>query len=185
MPRDPAARYPALSIALHWLTLALLIAVYCLIEFHGIFPKGSAERQAMNMWHFMLGLTVFGVVAVRLALRTTFRAPAIAPPPPAWQMTAARAMHVALYVFLVVMPVLGWCTLSAKGKVIPFFGLELPPLLASDEALGKRLKGIHETIGMIGLGLIGLHALAALFHHYVMRDDSLARMGWFRRPPGK
>ncbi|TAM09897.1 MAG: cytochrome b [Nevskiaceae bacterium] len=176
-----SSRYPSAVIALHWLTLALLVAVYCLIEFRGIFPKDSVGRDAMKHWHFMLGLTVFCVVWLRLALRATFHAPAITPPPPAWQMLAARAMHVALYVFLIVMPVLGWSTLSAKGGKIPFFGLELPPLLAADKALGKRLEGIHETVGIIGLALIGLHAAAALFHHYLMRDDTLRRMG-LRKP---
>jgi cytochrome b561 len=81
------------------------------------------------------------------------------------------------------MPLLGWLALSAKAKVIPFFGLYLPALLAPDKALGHSLGEIHETIGTIGYYLIGLHAAAALFHHYVMRDDALRRMLPRRRPP--
>lgn len=173
---SPANRYPALSIAAHWLTLVLLIAIYALIEFRDIFPKGTLGHDAMKTWHFMLGLTLFGLVFGRLALRWVFRAPPITPAPPRWQHALAQLMHAALYGFLIVMPILGWLTLSAKGKVIPFFGLELPALLPEDKALGHRLEELHETIGNIGFYLIGLHAAAGLFHHYVMRDDTLRRM---------
>lgn len=169
-------RYNVLSISAHWLTLALLIAVYALIELRGIYPKGTAAHDAMKTWHFMLGLSVLGVVAARLVLRLMYREPPIVPPPPVLQMFVAKAMYLALYAFLIAMPVLGWLTLSAQGKVIPFFGLELPALLGADKTLGHDLEGIHETIGTIGYYLIGLHAAAGLFHHYFIRDNTLRRM---------
>jgi len=72
-------------------------------------------------------------------------------------------------------------TLSAKGKVIPFFGLELPPLIGADKALGRSLEDVHTTIGTFGYYLIGLHAAAALFHHYIVHDNTLRRMLPHRR----
>lgn len=177
MNRNNASdRYHALSIGAHWLTLALLIAVYALIELREIYPKGSAAHDAMKTWHFMLGLTVLGVVFVRLALRLMFPAPPITPSPPIWQLFLAKAMYLALYSFLIVMPLLGWLTLSAQGKPIPFFGVELPALIGPDKTQGHSLEEIHETIGTIGYYLIGLHASAALFHHFFMRDNTLRRM---------
>ncbi len=169
-------RYHALSIAAHWLTLALLVAVYALIELREIYPKGTAPRDVMKAWHFMLGLTVLVMVAVRLVLRLMFREPPITPPPPALQMLVAKAMYLALYAFLIVMPVLGWLTLSAKGRVIPFFGLELPALMGPDKEWASSLEDLHETIGTIGYYLIGLHAAAALYHHYFVHDNTLLRM---------
>lgn len=169
-------RYHPTLIGLHWLTLVLLVAVYALIELRGIFPKGTAAHDLMKAGHFMLGLAVLGLVAVRVPLRLVYHAPAITPAPPAWQQRFALAMHVSLYAFLVVMPLLGWLTLSAKGRVIPFFGLELPPLLAPDKGLAGRLEDVHEFIGTLGYWLIGLHAAAALLHHHVLRDDTLRRM---------
>ncbi|MFO1294743.1 MAG: cytochrome b [Rubrivivax sp.] len=168
--------YHPLAIGAHWLTLLLLVAVYALIELRGIFPKGSEVRDVMKTWHDMLGLTVFALVLLRLALRAAFAAPPIVPAPPPWQQRLAAAMHVALYAFLIVMPLLGWLMLSAKGNPIPFFGLQLPALLDADKVLGKRLEDVHEAIGNIGFLLIGLHAAAALFHHYVMRDNTLVQM---------
>ena len=169
-------RYSALSIGAHWLTLALLVAVYALIELRDVFPRGSDPREAMEAWHFMLGLTVFGLVGLRLLFRLVFRAPPITPLPPAWMRYLAAAMYVALYAFLVTMPLLGWLALSADGKPVPLFGMQLPALISPNEAWGEKLEEIHETIGTIGYYLVGLHAAAALFHHYFMRDDTLLRM---------
>ena len=168
--------YHPLQIGVHWLTLLLLIAVYALIELRDIYPKGSAGHELMKTWHFMLGMAVLAVVLVRLPLRLMLQAPPITPAPPAWQEQLAHAMHWALYGFLIVMPLLGWLTLSAKGQPIPFFGLELPALIGPDRATAKNLEGIHELIGNLGFFLIGLHAAAALWHHYFMRDDTLERM---------
>lgn len=175
--KHTSKNYSRPLIALHWLTLLLLIAVYALIELHDYAPRGSALRAGMKTWHFMLGLTVLALLPIRLILRTAGGArPPIHPEPPAWQETLAKLMHLALYVFLLAMPILGWCTLSAKGQVIPFFGLHLPSLLAADKPLGHQLQEIHETIGTIGYYLIGLHAAAALFHHYWSGDNTMRRM---------
>lgn len=169
-------RFHPLSIGAHWLTVLLLVAVYVLIELHGAFPKGSGARELTKHWHEMLGMAVFAIVFVRLALRVIYPAPAIQPPPPPWQKRAAWAMHLTLYTFLIIMPLLGWLVLSAKGKPVPFFGFELPALIGANKALGHSLEDIHEAIGTVGYFLIGGHAVAALWHHYLMRDNTLRHM---------
>ena len=95
---------------------------------------------------------------------------------PLWQQRLASAVHVALYVLMVAMPILGWLILSASGEPIPFFGIQLPALLTANEDLADQLEDVHEVIGTIGYFLIGAHALAALFHHYITRDNTLVRM---------
>lgn len=174
--KNTVDRYGSLSIAMHWLMLLLLVAVYSAILLREEFPKGSDLREAFKTWHFMLGLSVFGLVFVRIAIRFFGTTPRIVPAPPHWQHLVSIGMHLALYLFLFAMPLLGWLTLSAAGKPIPFFGLELPALLSQDKELAGTLKDLHETIGEIGYYLIGLHAVAALFHHYVVRDNTLLRM---------
>jgi superoxide oxidase len=179
------ARYRPALIALHWLTLLLLIGVYACIEGREFFPRGSALREGLKTWHFMLGLTVFGVVWLRLLLRLFSVTPPIEPPLPRWQTLLSRAVHIALYAVLIGMPLGGWLILSAAGKPIPFFGLELPALVMPDKDLAKTVKNLHETVGIAALYLIGLHALAGLFHHYLRRDDTLSRMlpEWGRNEP--
>lgn len=174
--RNTQDRYGPLSIAMHWLTLALLIGVYACIELQGLAARGSDLRADLKTWHFMLGLTVFALVLLRLSVRFVTTSPQMSPQVVAWQRHLAGIMHGLLYAFLIVMPLLGWYTLSTSGKVIPFFGLELPALAAPDKDVAHTVKEIHETIGTIGYYLIGLHAAAALYHHYFQRDDTLLRM---------
>jgi cytochrome b561 len=175
--RNASGRYGSLSIALHWLMLLLLTAVYASIELRELFPKGSDPREAMKTWHFMLGLSVFVLVWLRLAIHATAGpVPPVEPTPERWQALAARLMHVTLYLFMIAMPLLGWLILSAEGKPVVFFGLELPALSGENKQLAKTVEEIHEAVGVAGYWLIGVHAVAALFHHYVLRDNTLRRM---------
>ncbi len=169
-------RYSPLSILLHWVMLLLITAVYSCILLHESFPKGSDLREGLKHWHFMLGLSVLSLVIIRIITRFVTAKPPIKPEPPAWQMLVAKGTHLALYAFMLAMPVAGWLILSASDKSIPFFGLELPALVAPDKALAGQVKEWHETFGTVGYFLIGLHALAALFHHHVVKDNTLRRM---------
>lgn len=170
------SRYSTASIALHWLMLLLIAAVYACIELREQFPRGSDPREALKAWHFMLGLCVLGLVGIRLALRLRGPTPPIVPTPGRWARYAAGLGHGLLYAFMFGMPLAGWLVLSASGKPIPFFFFEFPPLVAPDESLAGQLEDLHETVGQAGYFLIALHAGAALFHHYVRRDDTLRRM---------
>jgi len=169
-------RYGTLSIALHWLMFLLMVAVYATIELRGLFPKGSDPREAMKALHFMLGLSVLLLVILRIYAKVTSATPIITPGLSPLQDYAAKLGHLALYGLMVVMPVLGWLMLSAAAKPIPFFGLALPPLIAENKELAKSLKEIHETIGVIGYYLIGIHVLAVLYHHHIRKDNTMARM---------
>lgn len=167
-------RYSTATIVLHWLMLLLIVAVYATIEFREFYPKGSEPRDALKAWHFMLGLSVLGLVWLRIVARLVWPAPHA--DGPAWQQAVARATHFALYLFMIGMPIAGWLILSGEDKPIPFFGFELPALVGRNEDLAERIEEIHELGGTIGYWLIGIHAAAALFHHYVLRDRVLARM---------
>ncbi len=175
--RNTTDRYGTLSIGMHWLMLLLMIGVYAAINLHDVAEKGSVLRAELKTWHFALGMAVLALVALRLATRLLAGpAPGIAPAPSVWQQRLAQAMHLALYAFMIGMPLLGWVAVSAKGDPVQFYGLQLPLLISQDKDLYRTLKEVHETIGTFGYYLIGLHAVAALFHHYVMRDNTLSRM---------
>ncbi len=89
-------------------------------------------------------------------------------------------MALSLYGLMLVTPVLGYLLLNAEGTSPALGGWALPSLIAAQETLGDGLKEWHESIAVAGYWLIGLHALAALYHHYVRHDDTLLRMT-FRR----
>lgn len=171
-------RYSGLTIALHWLMLVLIVASYTFILIRGEFPKGSEPRLLVKSLHFSIGVTIFALVWVRIAARLAGGpAPAITPPPPALQQRIGRLAHLALYGFLIGMPIGGMLILSFEGEPIPFFGLfQIGPLLAENEHYAEIVEELHEIGGTIGYGLIGLHAAAGLYHHYIRRDDTLRRM---------
>ncbi len=174
--KNNSIRYGSLSIGIHWLMLLLFIGVYACTELRTLYPKGSDLREALKTWHYMLGLLVFLLVWLRLVARFSGPTPDILPAPPAYQQMASRLLHLTLYALMIVMPLLGWLALSVAGKHVPFFGLELPPLTGENKDLVKTIEEVHETIGTIGYYLIGLHAAAALYHHYLVRDNTLRRM---------
>jgi len=161
--KNSDTRYSTMSIALHWLMVVLLAVVYACIELRGQFPKGSGARTLIVEMHYMFGLTVFVLVWLRLFARSLGVAPKIVPTPPRWQATLATLMHVALYVFMIGMPIFGWLIVSAQGHSVMFYGLELPPLIGENKDLAKQIKDWHELGGTVGYWLIGLHALAGLW----------------------
>lgn len=169
-------RYGSLSIGLHWIMVLLIIAVYTCVLLHGYFPKGSELRSDLMAWHFSLGITVLLLACVRLINRFSAPEPLVIPDILSWQKWSAKLMHIGLYLLMIVMPVFGYLGHDAAGRTTYFFGIELPTFLEKNIALAKSIINVHETIGNIGYFLIGLHSVAALFHHYVQRDNTLVRM---------
>jgi len=180
-PVDPTLdsamqRYSSASIAMHWLMVLAFVCIYVVVNLIDLYPEGSASQGFMKSLHISLGLLVFALVWLRLVFRIMGNTPPVIPAPPAWQQKLARLLHAALYLLMVAMPLLGWAARSASGEPVAFFGLALPALVGANEALGERILEIHETFGIVGYFLIGAHALAALFHHYVLKDNTLRRM---------
>jgi len=172
----PAAYAPAQR-RLHWLVAALVVAVYLAMELRGVFARGSTPRTLMMQSHFWLGLSVFALAVWRLALRRRLAVPPISPTPAAWSAALSKLLHWAFYAFFLAMPVLGLLTLWTGGRslLLPG-GALLPSPLAEDEALHEALEQVHTTIGEAFYWVIGLHIAAALYHHFVRRDDTLRRM---------
>jgi len=170
MANSPAAeRHNFVSILLHWLMLALLAGVYVMAELQE--GEGAASFAT---WHYSLGLSVFVLVWLRIAARLIWPAPAEVEQ--GWRNVLSRGTHGALYVLMIGMPVVGWLILSAEGDATSLFGLRLPPLIAANHGLAEGLEEIHEVGGTIGYALVALHAAAALFHHYILRDGLMTRM---------
>lgn len=174
--KNTADRYGQISIGFHWVMFLLLVAVYACIELRVLYPKGSDPRDALKSWHFMLGLSVFVLVWIRLLVRVVQTTPKSLFAERSWKFFAAKWTHIALYLLMISMPLMGWLILSGAGKPVPFYGMTLPALMAENRDLAKLIEEVHETVGTLGYVLIGLHTLAALFHHYFLKDKTLVRM---------
>jgi cytochrome b561 len=174
--KSSKAGYGLLSISFHWLMLLLIVATYAMMDLKSMYPKNSHQREVMAIWHYMLGLSVFFLVWFRLWARSIGSLPVIRPALSTQQAILSKFVQWSLYALMIGLPLLGWLTLSARGTPVPFWGIELPALLDKSRDVAILFKNIHEPLATLGYFLVGLHAAAALFHHYVKRDNTLRLM---------
>ncbi|MFY2763812.1 cytochrome b [Arenimonas sp. MALMAid1274] len=177
-PLNAAPRYSAAQRRLHWLMFLLVALAYLCIELRGSFERGSWPRATVVQSHYWIGLAVLALALPRLLLRLRRGAPPITPPLPAWQAWPSRAVHGALYAFLLAQPLLGLLTAWTDGKsvLVPFTARVVPALVAPDPAWAARLEDLHGSLGSAFYWVIGLHVLASLYHHAIRGDDTLRRM---------
>ncbi len=168
-------RWGIVSQAFHWLMFLLIIGAWFAIETRDDFPKGSAERDAWMLLHKSLGVSVFFLVWLRMGARFAQVTPVGIGS--AWQQKVAKFLHVGLYILMIAMPVTGMLASQFYGKPVSWFGLfELPMLVNENKESGEILKEIHETGFAVLLTLLAAHIGAALYHHFVRKDDVLKRI---------
>jgi len=167
------SRYSRVMMALHWLTAALVLAAYLLSE------GGRHVRAHPPLLHFACGLAVLVLLVPRLVARALGGAPPLQPYGNRWFTLAARTNHALLYLLLLAVPMLGWYVASRLGVPAWFFGITLPPLTAAVPGPAGLLGQVHQIGGNLILILAGVHALAALWHHFGLRDNTLRRMSPF------
>jgi cytochrome b561 len=163
---------------LHWLMAILIALAYIAIEQRGLFERGTTARFAMMQSHFWIGIGIFILAWVRVVQRLKHGSPRIAPRLPGWQLGISHLFHFALYAFFIVMPILGMMTVWTDGKelFVPFTDIAFPRLMAENKELGHQLEELHHDIGEAFYWVIGLHVVAALYHHFIRRDNTLERM---------
>ena len=170
------SRYSGSLIALHWLMLVLFIGIYVCIEAAEMVPEHSPTHELLMSWHYQFGFAILALVWLRLLMRLVHGAPAIEPAPPDWQRRIAAIMHMMLYGLMIIMPITGWLLINTEGEPLYILGVNMPVLLSPHHGLAELFEEVHEIIGLAGYAFIGLHTLAALFHHYILGDNTLKRM---------
>ena len=175
-----APRYSGPAIALHWLTVPVLLFGFCLGLYMTGLPNGIAKLKLYN-WHKWAGATFLALCLMRVLWRATHRPPP-SPPGPAWQQRAASAVHGGMYALFFVVPLLGWAYSSALGYPLVVFGvLPLPDWVPLDRELARAIKPWHERAAWLLAALVALHVAAAVQHQWVRRDGLLRRMApWVR-----
>lgn len=165
----------------HWLmALAILGNGIFGLWMTGLAP--SLSKINIFALHKSIGLTVLALFLLRLAWRMGDRRPPDEPAP-AWQRRAAHVTHGLLYVLIVALPVSGWVFNSAHGYPLQWFKLfNLPPLVAKDDQLMHVAVLVHEYLFYVLLLVLIAHVGAALWHHFILRDNVLRRMLPFGRP---
>ncbi|EGD03748.1 cytochrome b [Burkholderia pseudomultivorans] len=168
------ARYSSPAIFFHWAIFLLVALAYLAIEIRG--PKGSDSRAFWMNVHLTAGTFVLVLSVLRVLWRAVSRVPEPVPQP-ALLSWLAKLAHFALYAFILAQPLLGILMINLGGKPVSLDWLGVSfTLVGPDKALRPTIKEAHELIGNAFYFVIGLHALAALYHHFVKRDDVLRRM---------
>jgi cytochrome b561 len=173
-----AASRPAYSVihrVLHWLIAICVIAAIAAGIMMVNADPGPRQNQLYE-WHWSLGATIFVLMILRLVSRLVSPPPPLPATVPRLQQAAANVVHAALYVALLVQPILGYIGKASFGGAIPYFGLfNVPVLLEKDQALAEWVLGVHAILGFVITGLVVVHVLAA-FYHAVKLDGVFNRM---------
>jgi len=180
---DDGTDYDRVAIALHWATALLVLVQFVLAQTWGLF--GRPAHHVMVVGHMSFGILLTAVIIARLAWRLIpgHQMPSIVA---GWVGLASKAVHYLLYGLLAAEAVLGFVLRWAGGEEMSFFGLLIPsPIAEVSRAAHHQIEELHENVGWAIIILAVLHAAAALYHHYVLRDRVLLRMApWAgrRRP---
>ncbi len=179
--RNTNTAWGAVSQALHWLIVALVILQYVLAETAEELPLGMAKLATLAR-HKSVGITIFGLAAIRLLWRLGNRTPALPQAMRPWERILARGSHAGLYLCIFALPLTGWLMSSARNYPVSWFGwFQLPDLMPPDPGVFDAMRATHGIIFNGLLGLTVLHVLGALKHHFFNRDDVLTRMLPFGR----
>lgn len=166
----------AIAKFLHWSIAALIFAQFAL-GWLAVGWRLSPTKLDLFVWHKSTGMLILALVIGRLLWRLANPTPALPADTPAWERAAARASHVLLYAMMFAMPLSGWIINSAAGVPFSiFWRIPLPAITAPDKQVAEFAALVHFSLFIAFAVLLVVHIGAALRHHFVKRNDVLARM---------
>jgi len=175
-PTRYPTRYSGLAQAFHWLTAILVLVAFI----YG--PGGSEERvyaaarDPDRQLHETLGLIVLGLTVLRLLWRMVDKRPADVEVP-RWMGVTAKAVQLALVLLLFIVPLTAISGAWLAGHPLTLLGgLRIAPLVSPQLELGRSIAELHGWLGDVILWLAGGHAVAALYHHFFLKDGVLRSM---------
>lgn len=175
--RNTESNYGAVTIVIHWLMALLIIGLFALgLYMTGLDYYHPWYKKGPDL-HRSLGVLMLLMLLLRLLWRSLNPIPRPLGRDPAWMHRVAAAVHGALYLLLLAIAVSGYLISTADGRGIPVFDLFiLPAMLPPVEQMADRAGLVHQWLAYILMGLVALHALAALKHHFIDHDATLMRM---------
>ena len=172
---DEGTTYDGAAIALHWAVALLVLVQFVSAITWDYFPRDT--RETLQSLHVSLGILLTAVIIARIMWRLIpqHQVPSLEA---GWVRLASKGVHYLLYLLLVAQVVTGFLFRWAQGRPAEFFGLfAIPgPFGAVDRGTRSQLHEIHDWIGWTIVILAFGHALAALYHHYALKDRVLERM---------
>lgn len=160
---------------LHWSMACMIAVVYVTMEFITLYSKGTTGRTVMLTTHYLLGLVIVLLALIRLWLwlqRKTIEATS----QKQWQQRIASMVFILLYGLMIIVPLIGWVDVGLWDVTVSLFGWQLPQIVQPDKILAEQVSQVHILLANTGYGVIALHVCAAIYHHRILKDDTLLRM---------
>jgi len=181
--KNTSSDYGSLARMLHWLVVIGMIAlIYLGLQQSGL--ERGPEKTEIRFVHGSIAMLVLALMSVRIIWRWLNEVPAHPAGTPGWQRLAANVVHWGLYIVVFVQLVAGAMTVATGGRALPFFGLFSIPLPVEENRDNHHFwEEIHEFAWKIIAVLMIVHVLAALYHHFVLKNDVLRRMTVGSRGP--
>jgi cytochrome b561 len=173
-PSTGPVAYGPVAMALHWAIAALIVVAGILGLLHDSWPKAT-QAFWINI-HAVTGLLILALVAARIWWRLRHTPPDLPPDVGEFSARLSYPVHLLLYALLLVIPLIGIVTFVWHGRVFDFGLVRLDFGVKSNRAVFHPTENVHGYLAYALFGLAGLHALAALWHHLVLRDGVLMRM---------
>ncbi len=170
----PPERYRSGAIAFHWVMFVLVVVVGVLGLLHDSWPK-----QTQAFWinvHALIGILLWSVLVARLGYRLRHSPPALPTDIDAFSRRFSSPVHLALYGLMFIIPIIGVVTFIYHGRVLRFGLFDINFGVKKNPAIFEPTEDIHGYLAYALFALAGLHALAALWHHFVLRDGVLKRI---------
>src|SRR5215813_1009108 len=169
-------RYSSVAQILHWATAILVVAAF-------IYGPGGSEQRVYSVardfdrqLHETLGIAVFLTTLLRLAWRAYEGVPAHLPVP-SWMRISARVVHVTLYALMLLLPLTAISGARLEDHPLTLLaGIRIGPWVPEAHSTGSAIATIHTWLGDAILWVAGVHAVAGLYHHFVLRDGVLQSM---------
>jgi cytochrome b561 len=178
--RNTNETYGVVAKFLHWLIAILVVIMLCAGVSFNYLPNGNFMNTLIFI-HKSTGVTILGLMVLRLLWSTMNPVPAFPLTMPRWEKIAARFTHSIFFVLIIAMPITGIFMSLAAGYTVPFWGITTVHLtfVPKNKALAAFMANWHTYLAWTIAAFIALHTLAALKHHYKDKDSILKRM-WFK-----
>ena len=174
--RNTRTDFGLLAKTLHW---TIAVGIWTLI-YLGLSQSGmesGPERSEIRAVHASIALVVLVLMLLRLAWRFVSPPPAHPADMPGWQKMSASVVHFSIYALVFAQLLAGALTVGTTGRGLPFFGLfEIPLGMAEDREGHKFWEEIHEFVWIPLAVVLTVHVAAALYNHFVVKNDVLRRM---------
>jgi cytochrome b561 len=173
---EHVTRYTTTAIVLHWLIAAAVIGLIgwgWWMQTIAKLPVGP-RVDAFNL-HKSIGMTVLLLMLVRIGWRARHLPPPFMPIP-LWQAQLAQAVHVLLYVCLIVQPLSGYLGSAFSGYPVRFFGIVLPAWVPKHDTLKDAFSVVHLVNSWVLVGALALHVAGTVKHALLERDGSFRRI---------